>query len=226
MSTKAKLTELDYPTSDGKPMAETPLHRRIINDLIMVLQAWFLSNTRVYVSGNMMLYYAPGNRRKFVSPDVQVTLGIPKEPEREIYLTWKEGKGPDVVFEITSKSTRKEDLKTKFALYRDVLQVREYFLFDPREEYLRPSMQGFRLENGLYVRIEPVGERLASEVLQLHLERRGSELRLWNPASGIILPTPQEQADQFQAALEKQQAKLQQLEAEVARLRASKNDSH
>ena len=29
-----------YPTSDGKPMAETDLHRRLMTELIMTLQAF------------------------------------------------------------------------------------------------------------------------------------------------------------------------------------------
>ena len=48
----------------------------------------------VYVWGNMMLYYVEGDRRKHVSPDVFVVRGVPKRPERDYYLTWKEGKGP------------------------------------------------------------------------------------------------------------------------------------
>ena len=79
----------------------------------------------------MFLYYVKGNRRKHISPDVMVTLGIAKEPPRDCYLVWEERKAPDFVLEITSKSTRSEDKKKKFVLYRDVLKVQEYILFDP-----------------------------------------------------------------------------------------------
>ena len=49
------------------------------------------------------------------------------------------------MIEITSKSTKGEDKKTKFELYRDILKVSEYFMFDPTQDYLNPPLQGFRL---------------------------------------------------------------------------------
>ena len=48
-----------------------------------------------------------------------------------------------MVFEITSRGTRLEDLGTKRALYA-MLGVREYFLYDPLGEYLQPPLQGYR----------------------------------------------------------------------------------
>ena len=118
-----------------------------------------------------------------------MALGVPKQPKRDYYLVWKEGKAPDFIVEITSKSTRREDQKKKFELYRDVLRVSEYFLFDPRGEYLDPPLQGFRLAGGEYIPIEPVAGRLPSQVLGLHLERDGQKLRLFNPATGEHLLT-------------------------------------
>jgi hypothetical protein len=81
-------------------------------------------------------------------------------------------------------------MKVKFELYRDVLRVREYFLFDPRAEYLNPPLQGFRLAGADYVPIEPVAGRLPSEVLGLHLERVGDHLRFFNPVTGAHLLNP------------------------------------
>ena len=87
------------------------------------------------------------------------------------------------MIEVTSKTTRKEDQKKKPILYRDVLKVAEYFLFDPTEDYLKPPFQGFRLVDGQYVPIEPVLGRLPSTVLGLHLERSGVDLRLFDPTT-------------------------------------------
>ena len=71
-----------------------------------------------------------------VSPgNVFVARGVPKRPMRDHYLIWKEGKPPEVVIEVTSKSTRREDERKKSVLYRDVMKVREYFLFDPFERF-------------------------------------------------------------------------------------------
>jgi Uma2 family endonuclease len=167
---------VEYPTSDGKPMAETDVHRKDMVDLIATLEDYFAADPRVYVSGNLLLFYEEGNKRKHIAPDVFVVRGVPKLPPRKYYLLWEEGQGPDLVIELTSKTTRREDRDKKWVLYRDRLRVPEYFLFDPFEEYLKPSMQGYRLVEDQYVAIGPEAGRLPSAVLGLHLERRGAEL--------------------------------------------------
>ena len=154
-----------------------------------------------------------------MSPDVFVVRGVPKLPPRDYYLLWKEGRGPDVVIEITSKTTRREDQTKKRTLYRDVLKVPEYFQFDPTEDYLRPPMQGHRLEDGQYVPIVPIAGRLPNAVLGLHLERCGVELRLYDPETGRCLPTPREHVTQADQARRQADEALRQAEAEIQRLR-------
>jgi Uma2 family endonuclease len=210
--------DLDYPTSDGRPMAETDWHRKLMNALIDTLTAFFLSAPRVYVSGNLLVFYEPGNRRKHVAPDVFVVRGVAKH-DRPNYLIWREGKAPEFVIELTSSSTRREDVAHKFALYRDTLKVKEYFLFDPFEDYLDPPMQGYRLRKGQYVPIRPVAGRLPSQVVGLHLERAGSDLRLWNPETGLRLPTPEEARQQADAARQQADAARRRVEEENERLR-------
>src|SRR5438874_1585552 len=124
-----------YPTSDGKPMAETDWHRDLMVMLIETLKAFYRDSPRTYVSGNLLIFYEQGNKRRHVSPDVFVVKGVPKH-DRPNYLVWEEGKGPDLVIELTSSSTRREDVKKKFDLYQNTLKVKEYFLFDPLGDYL------------------------------------------------------------------------------------------
>jgi Uma2 family endonuclease len=209
---------VDYPTSDGRPMAETDLHRQEMMDLISTLEDHFAADPNVYVSGNLLLFYEEGNRRKHVSPDTLVARGVPKLPPRLYYLLWQEPKGPDVVVEITSKTTRREDRDKKAVLYRDVLKVPEYFQFDPKEEYLKPSLQGHRLVAGEYVPIAPVEGRIPSAVLGLQFERQGTHLRLYDPITGAYLPTPRERAAGEQAG--RQRAEAAQQRAEAAQQRA------
>ena len=200
--------EVEYPTTDGRPMGETEHHIDELIDTLTVLRDWFAAAPNVYVGGNMLLFYEEGNRRKHVSPDIFVTREIPKKPKREYYLVWKEGKAPDFVAEITSRTTKREDEKKKLILYRDVLRVPEYFLFDPRAEYLDPPLQGFRLVAGDYVPIAPINGRLPSTVLGLHLERDGQNLRLYDPVAGQRLLTRFEarQAAEKRADEERQRA--------------------
>ncbi len=181
-----------YPTGDGKPMAETDLHRGVLVDLIECLTDHFVDDPNVYVSGDLLMFYEAGNGRRHLAPDVFVVIGVPNH-RRDNYLIWDEGKGPDFVVEVTSKTTRKEDEGKQRGLYRDVLRVPEYFQFDPTADYLRPPFQGHRLVDGEYLPIEPVDGRLPSLMIGLHLEARGTTLRLFNPATGRRLPTRLEQ---------------------------------
>lgn len=182
-----------YPTSDGKPMAETDVHRKLMMSLIGTLEWWFRDEPTTYVSGNILVFYDRGNKRVHVSPDVLLVPGVGNH-ERENYLLWEEGRGLDFVIELTSRTTMIEDIEEKYNLYLERLGTKEYFLFDPQEEYLKPSFQGYRRSRGKFVPIKPTNGRLASGVLGLHLERDGTQLRLWDPATGDRVPTPGERA--------------------------------
>jgi Uma2 family endonuclease len=212
------LDDLNYPTGDGKPMAETDWHRKLMTSLIETLTAFFLASPRVYVSGNLLVFYEPGNRRRHLSPDVFVVRGVPKH-DRPNYLIWRERRAPQFVIELTSSSTRHEDLAHKFALYRDTLRVTEYFLFDPLLDYLDPPLQGFRLRKGEYRPIRTVNGRLPSRVTGLHLERDGDQLRLWDPRTGLWLPTSVEAQQQVEERAERAEAEVERLRREVEELR-------
>lgn len=198
-----------YPTSDGKPMAETDKHRRLMAYFIDALTVYFAGRPDVYVSGNNFLFWQEGNPRARISPDCYVVFGPSPDP-RDSYMAWKEGgRLPDVVFEFTSRKTQREDTETKLPLYEQVLRTPEYFLFDPTGDYLRPRLQGYRLEDGRYVRLEMADDRLHSERLGLDLVQQNENLRLYDPIRREFLPTPLEQA-----------RRVAEAEAENERLRA------
>jgi len=179
--------EIDYPDSDGRPLAETERHRQVIVDLIYGLQQRYGETSDVYVGGNMFLYYEKGNRSAVVGPDVFVVRGVGKEV-RNTFKVWEEGgRVPFLVIEVTSASTSDEDLVDKKAKYLR-LGVEEYILFDPLEEYLSPSMQGFRLRGGRYVATPPRKDgSLDSATTGLVLRREGQRLRLVDAATGVPL---------------------------------------
>src|SRR3954464_9577537 len=99
--------EIEYPTSDGQPMAETTLHRKVMSSLIGGLERRYADVADVWVGGNLLLYYVEGRPEKSVSPDVLLARGVEKR-DRETYLLWEETP-PSLIFEITSRSTRRED---------------------------------------------------------------------------------------------------------------------
>ena len=103
--THPRRTGVYYPESDGKPMAESDLHRDEMVRAIQTLQDAYAGRPDVYVSGNLLLYYEEGNPRASVAPDVMVVFGVPKLPLRRVYKLWEEGAAPSVVIEITSPST-------------------------------------------------------------------------------------------------------------------------
>ena len=189
-----------YPTSDGQPMAETEVHGACMMYVASALRWWFRKHGRddVHVGSNNFLYYERGNPRAVVSPDVYVVVGAPAGL-RDTYMLWNEPKGPDFVLEVTSASTRGNDERRKREVYA-ALGVREYFLYDPRAEWLVPPLQGWRLHQGAYRAVPAVtvlsnrGVAVASEVLGLELrdERAARRVRLRDPVTGEVLLTHEE----------------------------------
>lgn len=219
----------EYRFSGPRTMPETEWHRDLMLQLIATLKAHFADDPNVYVSGDMFVHYEPGNKRRHVAPDVFAVRGVRKDGQRPNYLVWEEGRAPEMVIELASDSTHANDTGKKFRLYRDVLKVKEYFLFDRKEINLTPSLQGFRLVDGAYRRIRAKDGRLSSRVLGLHLERDGENLRFWNPDTNRWIPTDAErvedgirrvEAEHRRADAERQRAEAERDRAEAERQRA------
>jgi Uma2 family endonuclease len=210
-------TQVHYPESDGKPMGETDDHRDPMVRHIELLRH-FYRGQQVYVSGNLLVYYEQGNPRKFVVPDAFVVKGI-AAGKRRIYKIWVEGKSPEVVIETTSRKTRRKDTQEKPPLYAR-LGVKEYFLYDPLQEYLDPALQGHRLTDQGYVPMVPdESAALASEQLGLRLRIEGGLLQFYRMDTGERLLTADERAACETEARQLEVEARQAAEAEVARLR-------
>lgn len=196
-----------YPSSDGRPMAESDVHLREMVHLILALKDRYQDAPDVYVAGDLLVYFKRGDRKACLAPDVFVVKGVPKR-DRKSFLLWKEGQAPCFVIEVTSESTRSEDIETKRDRY-ERLGVEEYFLHDPLAEYLHPPLQGYRLQDGRYRRISPEPDgSLVSWTTGLRLHREGEHLRLIDLSSGKPLLTHEEIREENR-----------RLEDELARLR-------
>jgi Uma2 family endonuclease len=203
---------IEYPESDGKPVGETDVHRREILHTIETLERHFRDAPDIYVSGNLMFYYEEGNPSAVVSPDVFVVKGV-RKGLRRTYKLWEESVAPCVVIEMTSRSTRLEDKGNKRALYAQ-LGVREYFLFDPLGEYLKPPLQGFTLVDGEYAALPVESDGgIINRELGLKLYRDETVLRLFDLASRREVVRTEDLSDVLQQTL----ARVQQAEEQAQR---------
>jgi Uma2 family endonuclease len=190
--------DIHYPESDGQPLAETEFHLDVIFDLRHALRMRYRDEPEIYIGADLNLYYVQGNPKKVVSPDVFLARGV-APGVRRTYKLWLEGKAPSLVVEVTSESSRQQDLEKKEIYAR--LGVEEYFLFDPLDEYLQPRLQGYRLVRGTYRSIPPDRDgSLTSRVTGLRFQAEGERLRLVDLATGEKLPWTMEEAAGRRAA--------------------------
>ncbi|MBI4605280.1 MAG: Uma2 family endonuclease, partial [Planctomycetes bacterium] len=113
--------------------------------------------------------------------------------------------------------------------YED-LGVKEYFIFDPLEEWLRPPLRGYRrqgdsLEQFVPLREEPGLQVFFSQVLGLELHGSLRFLRWVDPRTGRSLFTVREayaQADVEKARAEAAEAEAARLRSEIERLRGTR----
>ena len=202
---------IHYPESNGLPLAETRFQWDSLTYAASALDVHFRDRPDVAVEGNRLLYYVEGDVRSRVAPDVFVVFGVPKR-RRRTYLLWEEGKAPDFVLEVTSRSTRRQDAGFKRDLYA-LLGAREYWLFDPTGDWLDPRLQGHELFEGRYDRLLPSGieggERVFhSTVLGLDVYVDRGEIRFRHPATGRKLLTLEE----AELALKEARARIAELE--------------
>ena len=213
---------IEYPESDGQPMAETDDHRDELAEIVLTLERHYRARQDVYVSGNLFFYYEEGNPSACKAPDVFVVFGVPKQ-KRRIYKLWEEGRVPALIIEITSKKTKKEDGEDKPEIYAG-LGIPFLFLYDPLEEYLEPPLQGFELgDDGKYHRIPgPKDGPLACPPVGLDLFRDGNgRLQFRDAGTGETVHRVRAALDQAETAFARAEAarvqeKLARLDADTA----------
>ena len=198
---------IEYPSSDGEPMAENKWQYVAMTDTVSVLENHFINRPDVYVGGDMLMYYRMNDNRTRVAPDVFVVFGAAGKHFRDSWIVWREGKAPDFVMEVASPSTWRRDAGEKRNIYAS-MGVTEYWRFDPTGEHFTPQLIGERLADGEYhqIPLETEGDGIMrghSAVLGLDIcVRPGLELRLYDPQSGQWLRTHRESEEALQAAEE------------------------
>jgi Uma2 family endonuclease len=235
-------TQDDLPCDDDIPM-ETYRHKLQMDILVYPLDLWFRANQiSAFVSGNMFVYFSPNQVRNqdYRGPDVFVATDVPVG-ERRSWVSWQEGKAPDLVIELLSESTARKDKTEKKLIYQNQMRVLEYFWYDP---FNSEDFAGFSLQRGSYIPLSfDAQQRLISEKLGLALVRWQGEFKhieatwlRWAALSGELLPTEDEliaeerqriaeerqrtEAERQRVAEERQRAEAESQRAEAESQRA------
>jgi Uma2 family endonuclease len=123
-------TEVSYPDSDGKPMADNTEQFRWIVLIKENLEILFADDPNVFVAGDLLWYPVKSRLISPVAPDAMVAFGRPKG-RRGSYKQWEEENiAPQVAFEILSPSNSGSEMERKLEFY-DTYGVQEYYQYDP-----------------------------------------------------------------------------------------------
>ena len=214
----------EYPCTDGDRICESQYQYFAIFDTIGALKSMFADRPDVVVAGNLFVYYREGDPGSRVAPDIMVVFGASGKHYRHSWQVWREGGAvPSFVLEVASESTWRTDAGPKRDIYA-AMGVAEYWRHDPEpmRNFLPSPLIGERLVDGEYrpmsVYTDGSGTlRGHSPILGLDIcVRDGSDLRLYDPAAGQWLLSP----DEKETELSEAQAELQEAQAEIDRLRS------
>lgn len=192
---------IEYPDSDGQPMADNTKQFRWIMTIQGGLDALFADNPTVFVAGDLLWYPVEGRPNIRIAPDVMVAFGRPKG-DRGSYRQWDEaGIAPQVVFEVLSPGNSVGEMLQKLRFY-ERYGVEEFYIYDPDRGALSgwvgaegelstiENMQGwvsprlgirFALDAGELIIYRPDGQRFVSyvelELLRAQAAQRADEER-------------------------------------------------
>lgn len=220
----------DLIFDDGEPL-ESNRHRIAMNVLIdSVLQA-FQDRTDFFVGGNMFIYYSreQAMNRDFRGPDFFVALDVDGNRERKGWVSWEEGgRYPDVIVELMSPSTARQDKTIKKDLYEKTFHTLDYYIYDPFEP---DSLQGWHLNS--HRQYEPIAPNeqgwLWCETLGLWLGTWEGSLRREPPSGtchwlrfydsdGNLVLIQDEVAEQERHRAEQEQHRAERLAARLREL--------
>ena len=150
----AAAPEVDYPESDGLPMADNTVQARWIVTIQGGLDALFRDDPAVFVAMDLFWYPVEGDNKTVLAPDVMVAFGRPKDDRRGSYRQWDEGGvAPQVVFEVLSPSNDPREMRAKREFY-ERHGAEEYYEFDPDSDPV--TLRGWRRRDGSLVEIQPI----------------------------------------------------------------------
>ena len=186
------------------------------------------------VSGERYIVPEPGTpASQRIFPDMLISFHADPALYRQdnAYVTSRQGKPPDLVLEIASRRTGKQDVENKPASYA-ALGIPEYWPFDETGEFHGTRLAGDRLVEDRYepIPIEEVSDGVLqgySAVLNLRVRWERRDLRWHDPETGQEIPTFQQEREgrlaEREAKLAEEEgrltaeARVRELETELAR---------
>ena len=231
--TKSRRTDYSDKLPDPPRVPDMMEQMSAIMAFLNTLGAWFRNRGDVFVGSGGYLWKTPYDGHG-PHPDGSFATGIEDVEwllQRNGYVISEVGKPPDLVFEVGSRSTGRNDYTVKRETYAEY-GAGEYWRFDHSGgRYHDAPLGGDRLgDEGVYEPIEIVREpdgRLwgYSEALGLEFWWDDGELRFRDPVSGEFLPTfdevldAAERADAAEERAAYAEARMAEMEAEMRRLR-------
>ena len=227
-----KMGEIDYNSLDFDPneSVEKPdamLQHREQRAMLDLLDAYFADDGEspdVFVDYDSNICYDPDDFTRHVSPDVYIAFGVDAEAIRNrlIYLPWEAGKPPDLVMEIATDDTAREDVEIKPGVYEAIAAPEYWMLAAAAGRYYKFPLKGFRLVDGKYQEIElttdPDGVLKGySEVLGVSVAWDDGVPRLYDHASGMYLESVKDMRRARRAEKARADAAKARREAEEAR---------
>ena len=107
-----------------------------------------------------------------------IAFGAEKR-DRQVYKLWEEKVFPQVVFEIASERTWKNDIGEKSEFYAQ-FGTEEYYLLDPEREFLPLPLMAYRRQEGKLRYVQLESNRVFSPLLNLEIVDTGESFRLFN----------------------------------------------
>jgi Uma2 family endonuclease len=205
-----------YPEEREDDTGESSIHIKLLANLLSILKLYFKNRQDVFLSGNMNLYFEKGNSRRWFAPDLLVAFGVPNV-ERSSYLLFREKVFPQVIFEIASEKTWRNDVDEKLRTYEQY-GAEEYYVLDPEYAYLSAPLIAYRRENDKLSPVPIADDRIFSPRLGLEIVWEENSFRLFDPNANEFLRTLEESETARRIA----ETEVERLKAQLERLKAQK----
>lgn len=216
---------IEYPSSDGKPMADNTKQARWIITLYNNLKGLF-SSEEVFIAADLLWYPVEGRPDISSAPDVMMAFGRP-DGDRSSYLQWKEeGLAPQVVFEVLSPSNTAMEMMRK-QLYYEKYGVEEYIVIDPGkqegdpESFLPYLRKGNHLSTADFEAVDWISERLG-----IRFRKEDNKVQVYDLQGNPFrtFEAVKEELDTVKQRAETEKKRADKAEKELEKLKAQLRD--